>query len=117
MRFLGERLKEQRKKTGYTLEALAKLTDSSKSYMWELESGKQLEPSGKKVLMLSRALGQPMEWFYGEESHADHKIDRLEKAVRLLARWALNGATDRFNQEIVLKLLEPEGAEESNDQL
>ena len=40
---LGEKIRELRKKKGYTLEKLAELTKSSKSYIWELEN-KNLSP-------------------------------------------------------------------------
>jgi transcriptional regulator with XRE-family HTH domain len=35
---LGDKIRKHRREKGYSLEKLAKLTDSSKSYLWELEN-------------------------------------------------------------------------------
>jgi transcriptional regulator with XRE-family HTH domain len=53
---LGERIRALRKKEGYTLERLAELTDSSKSYIWELENKNPPRPSGEKVARIASAL-------------------------------------------------------------
>ena len=42
---LGEKIRTLRKEKGYTLEKLAELTDSSKSYIWELENKSPPRPS------------------------------------------------------------------------
>jgi transcriptional regulator with XRE-family HTH domain len=54
---LGEKVRELRKKKGYTLEKLAGLTDSSKSYIWELENKSLPRPSADKVARIAAALG------------------------------------------------------------
>ena len=46
-----------RTKKGYTLEKLAELTESSKSYIWELENKNPPRPSGEKVARIASALG------------------------------------------------------------
>lgn len=53
---LGEKINRLRRGKGYTLEALAKLTDSSKSYIWELENRPEGKPSADKIARLARAL-------------------------------------------------------------
>ncbi|MDQ6702693.1 MAG: helix-turn-helix domain-containing protein, partial [Pseudomonadota bacterium] len=35
---LGDKIRKHRREKGYSLDKLAKLTDSSKSYLWELEN-------------------------------------------------------------------------------
>jgi transcriptional regulator with XRE-family HTH domain len=45
------------KKKGYTLEKLAELTESSKSYIWELENKNPPRPSADKVARIASALG------------------------------------------------------------
>lgn len=50
-------LKHFRRKKGWTLQKLANKCDSSKSYIWELENNPALEPSCKKVSLISSALG------------------------------------------------------------
>jgi transcriptional regulator with XRE-family HTH domain len=54
---IGDKIHELRKKRGYTLEKLAELTESSKSYIWELENKNMPRPSGEKVAKLAAALG------------------------------------------------------------
>ena len=54
---LGDKVRELRKKKGYTLEKLAELTDSSKSYIWELENKNPPRPSADKVARIASVLG------------------------------------------------------------
>jgi transcriptional regulator with XRE-family HTH domain len=54
---LGDKIRELRKKKGYTLEKLAELTESSKSYIWELENQNPPRPSAEKVARIALALG------------------------------------------------------------
>ena len=66
---LGDKIREHRKKKGYTLEKLAELTESSKSYIWELENKSPLRPSADKVARIASALGVT----------SDYLVDRTEK--------------------------------------
>ena len=68
---LGEKLRELRKQKGYTLERLAELSDSSKSYIWELENKNPPRPSGDKIAKIAFALGVT----------ADYQLDPLESGV------------------------------------
>jgi transcriptional regulator with XRE-family HTH domain len=54
---LGEKIRILRKKEGYTLERLAELTDSSKSYIWELENKNPPRPSAEKIARIASVLG------------------------------------------------------------
>jgi len=54
---LGNRLRERRKLKGYTLEKLAELTGSSKSYIWELENKNPPRPSAEKISKIASVLG------------------------------------------------------------
>ena len=45
---LGRKIRELRKEKGYTLEKLAELADSSKSYIWELENKNPPRPSAER---------------------------------------------------------------------
>jgi transcriptional regulator with XRE-family HTH domain len=54
---LGKKIRDLRKQKGYTLEKLAELTDSSKSYIWELENKNPPRPSAEKVAKIAVALG------------------------------------------------------------
>lgn len=64
----SERLKSLRVKKGYTLEALAKLVGSTKSYIWELEKNNDKKPSAELVNKLARELDVTVEYMMG----ADH---------------------------------------------
>jgi len=54
---LGEKIRELRKQKGYTLEKLAELSDSSKSYIWEMENKNPPRPSADKIAKIASALG------------------------------------------------------------
>lgn len=53
---LGEKIRALRKTKGYTLDRLAELADSSKSYIWELENKNPPRPSADKVTKIAAAL-------------------------------------------------------------
>ena len=54
---LGEKIRKLRKHKGYTLERLGELTDSSKSYIWELENKNPPRPSADKIAKIAAVLG------------------------------------------------------------
>ena len=53
---LGAKIKRHRQDKGYSLDKLAELTDSSKSYIWELENRDTRKPSGEKLTRIAQAL-------------------------------------------------------------
>ncbi|OIP15348.1 MAG: transcriptional regulator [Comamonadaceae bacterium CG2_30_59_20] len=53
---LGDKLRLLRKKKGLSLEQLAALTESSKSYIWELENRDAPNPSAEKMVRLAASL-------------------------------------------------------------
>lgn len=53
----GAKIRELRKKAGLTLEQLAEMTGSSKSYVWELENKSPPRPSAEKIDRIAKALG------------------------------------------------------------
>lgn len=59
---LGEKIHELRKKKGLTLEKLAVLTESSKSYIWELENKNPPRPSADKIGKIAAVLGVTSEF-------------------------------------------------------
>jgi transcriptional regulator with XRE-family HTH domain len=65
---LGDKIRTLRKSKGYTLEKLAELSDSSKSYIWELENKNPPRPSGEKIAKIAAVLGVT----------ADYLIDQTE---------------------------------------
>lgn len=73
---LGERIRELRKKKGYTLEQLAEAAESSKSYVWELENKEPPRPSGEKLALLADALDVTTDFLLGIESNEESAEDR-----------------------------------------
>ncbi len=68
---LGDKIRTLRKAKGYTLEKLADLADSSKSYVWELENKDPPRPSAEKIAKIAAILGVT----------ADYLIDPLDKVL------------------------------------
>ncbi len=54
---LGEKIRTLRRKKGYTLDKLAELSESSKSYIWELENKNPPRPSAEKIAKIAVSLG------------------------------------------------------------
>ncbi|WP_018083760.1 helix-turn-helix domain-containing protein [Asticcacaulis benevestitus] len=54
---LGDKIRDLRKAKGYTLDKLAELADSSKSYIWELENKNPPRPSADKISKIAAVLG------------------------------------------------------------
>ena len=59
---LGDKIRELRKKKGLTLDNLAELTESSKSYIWELENKNPPRPSADKIGKIASVLGVTSEY-------------------------------------------------------
>ncbi|MBS0235177.1 MAG: helix-turn-helix transcriptional regulator [Proteobacteria bacterium] len=65
---LGERIRALRKKKGFTLDELAQRSESSKSYIWELENKDPPRPSGEKLALIAAALDVTTDYLLGAES-------------------------------------------------
>lgn len=59
---LGDKIRKLRKAKGLTLDALADLTDSSKSYIWELENKNPPRPSAEKLAKIADKLGTTLDF-------------------------------------------------------
>jgi transcriptional regulator with XRE-family HTH domain len=64
---LGEKLRLLRKKKGYSLDKLAELTESSKSYIWELENKNPPRPSADKLARIASQLDTTIEYLLDSE--------------------------------------------------
>ena len=64
---LGEKIQKLRKEKGLTLEKLADLTHSSKSYIWELENKSPPRPSAEKLSKIAVQLGVTMEYLIDQD--------------------------------------------------
>jgi len=57
MTTFGEKIRDLRKKAKLTLDQLAEMTGSSKSYIWELENKNPPRPSADKIDRIAKSLG------------------------------------------------------------
>ena len=64
---LGDKIRALRKQNKLSLEQLAKLTDSSKSYIWELEN-KDPKPSADKIRKIAAVLDVTTEFLLTESA-------------------------------------------------
>ncbi len=63
---LGDKIRELRKQKKLSLDQLAELTESSKSYMWELENKDDPKPSAEKVARIATALDVTTEFLLSD---------------------------------------------------
>ena len=63
---LGEKIRKLRKEKGFTLDKLAELTESSKSYIWELENKNPPRPSAEKLAKIAEKLDTTIEFLLDE---------------------------------------------------
>ncbi len=76
---LGRKVREQRQARGLTLEQLAQATESSKSYMWEIENKAVARPSAEKLGKIAAVLGVTPE-FLVNEAHIKATPDVRDEA-------------------------------------
>ncbi|HEY2781974.1 MAG TPA: helix-turn-helix transcriptional regulator [Steroidobacteraceae bacterium] len=67
---LGRKIRDLRKGKGLTLEELANLADSSKSYIWELENKDPPRPSAEKVAKIAKVLGVTADYLMNKSQKA-----------------------------------------------
>jgi transcriptional regulator with XRE-family HTH domain len=75
---MGERLRSLRKERGLTLDQLAQMSGSSKSYVWDLES-KALPGLGRKALRIAAALGTTVDFLIGTPINTTEDIAPEDK--------------------------------------
>ena len=78
---LGDKIRTLRKGKGYTLENLAGVTDSSKSYIWELENKRPPRPSAEKISRIAAALGVTTEYLIDENMGEESEADAVDEAL------------------------------------
>jgi transcriptional regulator with XRE-family HTH domain len=76
---LGEKIRALRQSKKLSLERLAALTDSSKSYIWELENKDAPKPSVEKIVKIAAALQVTTE-FLLTESMATPDAEVIDQA-------------------------------------
>ncbi|MGA7383149.1 MAG: helix-turn-helix transcriptional regulator [Methylocella sp.] len=73
---MGDKIRKHRREKGYALDKLAKLTDSSKSYLWELENRDTRKPSGEKLTRIAEALSVTTDYLLDESAEPNENILR-----------------------------------------
>ncbi len=76
---LGEKIRKLRKEHGYSLDKVAALTSSSRSYIWEVEQGRIPHPSAKKLKAIASALGVTATYLLDNEDD-ELKEDAVDRA-------------------------------------
>lgn len=72
---LGDKLRTLRKQKNLSLEQLAEITHSSKSYIWELENKDDPKPSAEKISKIAAALEVTTDFLITESvSTPDEKV-------------------------------------------
>src|ERR1700733_13966756 len=64
---LGDKIRRLRKEKGFSLDRLAELSESSKSYIWELENKNPPRPSAEKLAKIAGKLDTTIEYLMDEE--------------------------------------------------
>lgn len=70
---LGTKIRDLRKAEGLTLDQLAVMTGSSKSYIWELENKNPPRPSAEKLSKIAEQLGTTIEFLLDAENKVDEE--------------------------------------------
>lgn len=65
---LGDKIRALRKQKKFSLEQLAELTESSKSYIWELENKDDPKPSADKISKIAAVLEVTSEFLLTKSS-------------------------------------------------
>ena len=65
---LGDKIRALRKQKKFSLEQLAELTESSKSYIWELENKDDPKPSADKINKIAAVLEVTSEFLLTEST-------------------------------------------------
>lgn len=67
----AERLQDLRQREGFTLEELAGMVGSTKSYIWELENKPKIRPSAEMAYKLAKELKTTVGVLMGEKEPKD----------------------------------------------
>jgi transcriptional regulator with XRE-family HTH domain len=73
----GEKIRALRKEKGLTLDQLADKTESSKSYIWELENKNPPRPSAEKIARIAAELGVTSDYLMDEKDQNKESAEDL----------------------------------------
>lgn len=101
MTALGDKIRELRKQKRYTIEKLAELTDSSKSYIWELENKNSPRPSADKIARIAAVLGVTAEYLL-DQTETVQVADAADEAFFRKYRRMNPDTKDKIRQMVEL---------------
>ncbi|WP_288132442.1 helix-turn-helix transcriptional regulator [Accumulibacter sp.] len=102
---LGEKIRRLRTGKGYSLDKLAELTETSKSYLWDLENREAHRPSADKINKVAAALDVTPEYLLSErdvapdEEIADEAFFRKFRTLDPDVKKKLRKIMDAFDEE------------------
>jgi transcriptional regulator with XRE-family HTH domain len=102
---LGDKIRRLRKEKKYTLDQLAELTDSSKSYIWELENKNPPRPSADKLSRIAEKLGVTIEYLLddgesvSEEDAADAHFYRKYRKMAPETKAKIRSMVDIWDDD------------------
>lgn len=99
MSTIGEKLRKLRQEKGLSLDELAKITQSSKSYLWELEKGTK-NPSAEKLSELAKYFGVTLDYLMKEDEN-----QTFDTAQRIFTRVNNLSEDDQKKIESIIETL------------
>lgn len=103
---LGVKINELRRGKGLTLEQLAQATDSSKSYMWEIENKEVARPSAEKLERIAAVLGVTAGFLIDASQTQPSETD---KDTAFFRKFEKAGPEVKEKLKRILDVLEDEG--------
>ena len=100
---LGDKIRAERKRLKLTLDKLAEKTDSSKSYIWELENRPVERPSAEKISKIAEVLEVTVEYLLDDGKQTPTKSDADEVFFRRIGQL---DPTKRAQLEKFLKAID-----------
>lgn len=97
---LGKKIRTLRKQKGLSLEKLGELSETSKSYIWELENRDSTNPTADKLAKISQALGVTTDYLTND--NAELSTDVLQEA--LFRKFAQLDKSDQKKIEQIIDL-------------
>lgn len=102
---LGDKIRKLRKEKGLTLDKLAEMTESSKSYIWELENKNPPRPSAEKLSRIAEKLGTTIEYLMDEgeavsvEDAADAQFYRQYRKMNTTTKAKIRQMVDLWGED------------------
>lgn len=100
---LGKKIKQLRKEKGYTLQELADIIGSGKSYIWEIENRGLKRPSAERLASIAKALDVTTDFLINDDQAEISEDENKEIFYRKLGRLK------KEDQEKIMDMIEAWG--------